>query len=68
MMLELLKCSSVSGQNRNKLSVLSPKVKHCAWGTHHTPRASPSSLADEHNIYFNQLGVSALLSLLIGVL
>ena len=68
MMLELLKCSSVSGQNRNKLSVLSPKVNRCAWGTHRTPQASPSSLADEHNIYFNQLGVSALSSLLIGVL
>ena len=67
-MLELLKCSSVGGQNRNKLIVLSPKVNHCAWGTYHTPRASLSSSADEHNIYFNQLGVSTLSSLLIGVL
>ena len=35
--------------------VLSPNINHCAWGMHHTLRASSSSLADEHNIYFNQL-------------
>ena len=69
-MLELLKCSSVSSQNRNKFPVTShPKVNNCAWGTHHAPLASFCSSADDLvNIYFSQLGVSALSSSLIGVI